>query len=340
MSKNGLYKRADGIYEKILNINGKRVAFRSKDPKEVWMKIARYEEKEEHGPLFSEIAEQWEEYHFPELASNTLKSYRPALKAAQAEFSSIYLKDIKVNNINAYIRKLVKKDYAHKTVTNYLLVLRLIFEYACENGILEHNPCAYAKVPKNLKKTPRRFPTNEEIEIVKNNTALPFGLFFYFILYSGCRLGEALALQWKDIDFAKKEIHINKSVYYDYTPKIKKPKSKAGTRDIILLDRLIDMLLPIKGKPDDLVFPNPKGELWGNKASWVEMDKYRKETSSKVTPHELRHGFATMLYEAGIDIKTSQYFLGHAQASTTLDIYTTLRDEQKRKAADALNSLI
>ena len=66
------------------------------------------------------------------------------------------------------------------------------------------------------------------------------------------------------------------------------------------------------------------GELIRNSNFTRLWDKYRTETGLNITPHQLRHAYATTLYDAGIDIKTAQYLLGHANIQTTMDIYTNL----------------
>lgn len=334
-SAKGLHLRSDGLYEKSKMRNGKRKVFRSRDPDEVWKMYWAYEVEIQDGPDFKTVADDWKSEHFPTLTSNAQKGYAAAYKRAVEEFGDETVKEIKPKRISLYIKSF-SKGRAQKTVTNQLMVIRLILEHACEQGYIDINPAVHVKVPKGLAKEPRRFPTDEEISIVKKSLDKTFGLFFYLVLYSGCRRGEALALKWGDIDFDKKEVHITKSVYYTPEPTIKKPKSDAGNRSVVLLDRLAAVLLPLKGPGDVLLFSN-NGNYHNNSAVDKLMQKYYNETGIHVTPHCLRHGFATMLFEAGIDVKTAQYFLGHAQASTTLDIYTHLREQQKIKAAKSLN---
>ena len=119
-------------------------------------------------------------------------------------------------------------------------------------------------------------------------------------------------------------------------PMIKQPKTAAGCREIVLLDVLAEKLP--KGKPDDLLFPNEKGELMGNMQFQRKWEKYCKETGLKITPHQLRHAYATILFDAGIDDKDAQELLGHANLSTTRDIYTHITQSRKEKTASILNA--
>ncbi len=112
----------------------------------------------------------------------------------------------------------------------------------------------------------------------------------------------------------------------------------ADMRDVPLLDCLVN-LFEHKAS-DELIFPNDKGELIRNGNFTRLWDKYRSETNLKITPHQLRHAYATILYDAGIDIKTAQYLLGHANIQTTMDIYTHLSQSRQDTAADILNSFM
>jgi len=197
--KKKMYQRPDGLYEKILTIDGRRIVFRARSETEVNRKILEYQEQKEKGRPFGEVADEWREKHFPTLAANTLKGYRPACLRAKKFFEDFSLREIQPPDVAEYIDSF-PKTWAQKTYQNYMLVLNLIFEYAAAQGYIQHNPAEYVKIPKGLKKTTRRAPTEREIEIIKNNIDKPGGLLAYFLLYTGCRRGEAQAVQFKDID--------------------------------------------------------------------------------------------------------------------------------------------
>ena len=157
----------------------------------------------------------------------------------------------------------------------------------------------------------------------------------YMALYTGLRRGELCALQWKDIDFEQKLIRVSKSIYWtdDHVPHVKEPKTSAGIREVPLMDSLAEILALRKGKANDYIFGPLKS---------YQIDKgfarFQKETGLGVTLHGLRHGFASILYRNNVDIKTAAYVLGHAQSSTTLEIYTHLMEQDKlRTVRSALN---
>ncbi|MGI5854828.1 MAG: site-specific integrase [Candidatus Merdivicinus sp.] len=145
-------------------------------------------------------------------------------------------------------------------------------------------------------------------------------------------------MQYRDIDRAAKVIHITKSVYYDNNrPMLKTPKTAAGKRDIILLEKLAEHIP--NGAPEDYLF-GWDGALMTQSQFDRSWKAYRTETGLTLTPHQLRHAFATILFEAGIDEKDAQELLGHTSLAMTRDIYTHIRSSRKEKTAAALNQFV
>lgn len=343
-------KRPDGRWAKTITINGKRIWFYSSAPtekaaeKDIKLQLLAYSDTKENGNSFNVIAEKWKNEHFPTLENNSLKNYRPAYRDVVEYFGDTKLKHITASDAEAFIAGLAKKKYAKKTVSTRLLVLNLIFKYAFIKGEIEANPCQYVKVPKNLEKTKREAPTKEELQIVKDNWNLSTaGFLAYFILLTGCRRGEALALTYGDIDKDRRVININKTLeWIGNVPQIKNhPKTDAGRRDIpipqILLDRLLDGK---KHKASELIFKNQNGNTVTNSGVTRMWNTYQKETGLTITPHQLRHAYATILYEAGIDVKAAQSFLGHANIQTTMDIYTHLSEAKKADSVSVLDKFL
>lgn len=332
-------KRKDGLIQRQVTVNGKRKVFYGKSERELNRKIAEYRDEKRRGRLFSTVAEEWEEEHFPTLEYNTLKGYRPALRRAVEEFGEQPVSAIKPKDIERYLLRFAAKGYAQKTVRTQLLVLHLIFTYAVLEGDIEYNPAEPVKVPRGLPKKPRDIPAPEELAAVKKNVNAPFGLFAFFLLYTGCRRGEALALTQRDIDRKSKRIRVNKSVYHESNKAmLKQPKTAAGEREIVLLD-ILAAKLP-KGKPDALLFPNEQGGLMTETQFQRQWERYCQAVGFHITPHQLRHAYATILFDAGLDAKDAQEMLGHANLSTTRDIYTHITQSRRDKTAALLNAAV
>lgn len=229
---------------------------------------------------------------------------------------------------------------SHKTATNYLSILHIIFEYAIQNNYCDSSPAERVNLRYiGRKPTTRRALTNKEIQLIDKNKGTPTGFFAYFLLYTGLRRGEALALQYKDIDFDNKVIHITKSAYYiGNKAQIKAPKTDNGIRDVVLLDRVAE-LIP-HGRPDDYIFNdgNP-AEPKRNKRCETDWMKWRDEIglAEEITPHYMRHTYATILNKQKVDVKTAQHLLGHADIRTTMNIYTHIEQSMLDTALQQLN---
>lgn len=155
------------------------------------------------------------------------------------------------------------------------------------------------------------------------------------IYYTGLRRGEAEGLRYEDIDREAKRIHISRSVYnVSTTPHNKDTKTEAGERSLPLLDALAEAL---PNKKSGYVFSDDGGTTPTPDCKIQRRyEAYQQRTGVSVTPHEIRHGYATALHEAGIDYKTAQELLGHAQLSTTMDIYTDILDKTIDDAANKM----
>lgn len=340
-----LYRRPDGLYEKSITINGKRKVFRGKTEKEVFSKIAEYDAKQNTGPLFFELVNIWEDEYCSKLSPTTIQGYQASKNAALKFFKGMYVKDIQTYDIQQFAESL-SKSFSEHTINNYVSTVSSIFSFAVRSRDfpINFNPCHNARIHLGQAAQERRVATDKEINIIMKNIDKPFGLFPVFLLFTGCRRGEALALTWEDIDLKTDTIHINKSLSWEHCrPFIKSPKTKKGNRSILLLPELKKYL---QTKKRGLVFPNLQGSLMSENQYAKMWDKYYKLSGlkeydenhnlSKLTAHCLRHGYATILYEANVDVKEAQRLLGHAKETTTRDIYTHITERSKDKNAKKL----
>jgi len=288
---------------------------------------------------FTEIADKWADEAFKQLAYRTLSCYTSALKRAKNYFRNSYIEDITHLQIKSYMEYLVTQfDYSKKTIKNYRIVLSMVFKYAIVNDLIENNPVSDVSIPKGLKSTHRLPPSDDEIEKIKNNVNNEFGLFYYFLLYTGIRRGEALALTYEDIDWHNSLIHINKSLYHkNNMPYIKTPKTESGNRYIPLLNPLKEVLNQNK---TGIIFSDEFGNHLTGSQVETKIKWYRRNTGIKCSPHQLRHEYATILHEADIVDKDAQELLGHAQISTTKDIYMHITPKRLQKTAEKLNKYL
>lgn len=333
-AKPKMYRRPDGLYEKVITVKGNRIYFRGKTEKEVERKMLEYQKKIEQGESFSAIAEAWFEEHSATLKPSSLNNYTPAVKRAVDFFGSTPITEIKASDVSRYLMSL-PQSFAQKTMLTHLQIVNMICKYSVVNGAIETNPAEYVQIPRGRKKTRRRPSTPDEVAIIKANVDKPFGLYAFILLCTGCRRGEALALQYRDIDYVRNVIHITKSISYKSNfPNVTSTKTDNSERSVVLLDQLRDKIP--SGKPDDFIFGGKEPmKLSQFKCAW----KHYKDAAglTDLTPHMVRHGYASILHEAGIDAKDAQELLGHANISTTMDIYTHITEKQRAETARKLN---
>jgi hypothetical protein len=164
-----LKRRSDGrLCTTVTDQNGKKLYFYGKTEKEIRQKILTYQQKQEKGKTFEEIANIWWEECEVKLASQTKDSYKPNMNKLLAEFGKMPVKEIKARHITNFVNKLANKGYAQKTVTNHKLICNLILNCAILENEIEINPCACVKLPKNLNKQKRSSATVDEEKIILN----------------------------------------------------------------------------------------------------------------------------------------------------------------------------
>ena len=335
-------RRKDNLWQEVVtyidNTGHKRQKyFYGKSKAAVNRKIAEWNESHEKqkSPPFTDIADDWWETTEPNIAENTKKGYRPALRRAKEYFGTKPIDEIRPVDINAFITSFVKDNHvADKTARTQLGVVNMIFKHGVACGAVESNPARDLDVPKHLSHSKREMPSECDIRAVKASVDKPFGLFAYMAMYTGCRRNELLALTWDDINLEERTITINKSLYQvNGHIHVKLPKSEKGIRTLPIMDALLPHLRPSEG----LVFKNPTTGGYIHDGTFTLLwERYKAVSGVTCTPHQLRHCYATMLFEAGVSESDAQELLGHAQISTTKDVYTHIRESRKKAVRESL----
>ena len=266
------------------------------------------------------------------------------------------LKDLKAYHLQDIINQMAQSGKSTSTMKKVKQTAARIMETALERDLIMRNVFSKVKVPSVEPKERRALSEDEKALLTATWEKHRMGLPAMIMMYCGLRRGEVLALRWNDIDIGNKVLHVNKSVeLFQNQPRIKKPKSKAGLRDVPIPNILIDIL---NSAPHTypLVCPDAKGCLmtdmayrraWNSYRSFLNSEAgghpgrnhvERKQVLDNITAHMLRHTYASTLYDAGVDIKSAQIFLGHANIELTLEVYTHLSQFKKDEAISSLNA--
>ncbi len=254
----------------------------------------------------------------------TIKSYQLDLTDFFGYIESKKINYLTITNhdVRGYLKYLDSCNLKNSTISRRISTLRTFYNYLVDENIVENNVFHNVKNPKLEKKLPNYLNYNEMEELLESidistTEGLEKRLLIEMFYSTGCRVSEMINVKISDIDFTNKTIRImgkgskERIVYFgDYASKY--------------LENYLS-----KVKCDKYLFTNKKGEkLTINEVEQIVKD-IMKHISIKthVTPHTLRHTFATHLLNNGADIKTVQELLGHANLSTT-GIYTHVSSDR------------
>ena len=215
---------------------------------------------------------------------------------------------------------------------------RTALEKAVTEGLITANPAIGCRLPPKKAKEMQVLTQAEIKRFLIQAREEGYYEFFILELTTGMRRGEILGLQWKDINFSTCELHIRRQVVKKGTHTlISQPKTKSSIRTIILPPDMMDILAEHKKTATcEWVFPSPvkEGEPRNPASLYGKFQKILKRAQcKKVRFHDLRHTFATMALENGIDIKTLSAMIGHISTETTLNIYSHITDTMQKQAA-------
>ena len=334
-------RRADGRYVKAVvdRRTGKKIYFYGKTERELTHKLLEYTERAECGRTFAEVADEWWSSVYDGFAAQTLRGYKPAYARALSELGSSYIKEITPREMLAIFKRMAQQGYTKKTISNQRIIYNQIFDYAVVNGDIQFNPCASVKIPSNAKKSTAIKPatTSEEEKIL--NSEHPW-LFPIFALLTGLRKQEILALQWKDVDFENNIIAVTKAVeHLGKKPNIKSTKTESGIREVPLLEMLKERIIKERGPAESYIFSDDNGKTPLSEHRFERLYKnYCAAVGISCSSRQLRHSYATVAVEEEISPKDLQNALGHADISTTMNVYAAARKKSIEKVARKLNS--
>lgn len=363
-----MIKRKDGLLEERFNdpVTGKRKSVYGKTKAEVKRKLAEYQSRQEKGITVNDGLDLWLAVKAKEVSYKTYEGYQAPVNRIREQFGAEYANTITPVQIQAFINAYVAKGYAKSTVHRPLDVLRMLYDFliTTEGSGVKTNPTIGVRLPKNLKQENRDLAPREAIEIIKANVSHPFGLYPFFQMYSGLRDQELLALTDADIDRENKTINIDKALSWQSNqPVIKETKTENGVRTVILLSPLADVLPDFKGY---LFSQNGDGESplsktafrkrWCGYCQDVGLATYeivkhkstgkngrtyeKKVWHNTIVPYQLRHEFATLCFDAGLDPKDAADLMGHSSEEITRKWYTHIQEQRRKQSRNKLESFV
>ncbi len=245
-------------------------------------------------------------------------------------FGNLDLREFTARDVERYkVEKI--KTLSPKTVNNHLAVLKKLFNSALDWDLLDRNPIARVKKLREAE-SEWHFLSREDSERFLASLDGRWRPLFATLLWTGLRLGEALALRREDILWDQEKIVVRRSVFRGQfgTPKSGKP------REVPMNSRLKAVLKAAAHDRSELVFCTPQGGLLDPaNVKRPFFAALKRAGLPRIRIHDLRHSFASQLAIAGVPIKVIQELLGHQSMTMTLR-YAHLLPETRRDAVEVL----
>lgn len=250
------------------------------------------------------------------------------------------------------------KKLAPKTILHHHRLISSILETAIKWQVLYSNPCDRVETPKVDKKEARYLDEYQAMELMNylESEPLQYKTMITVLLYSGMRRGELCGLEWADIDFDNCIVDINKSSLYLKNKGIYKDETKNVSSNRVIKIPPFVMKLIAEHKTSQSIERYQLGDQWieSNKlfvqwngkpihpatvTNWFK-DFIKRNNLPDITLHSLRHTNASLMIANGVDLRTVSKRLGHAQMSTTTDIYTHAIKTADERASDVLDDIL
>jgi len=328
------------------------------------------ENKQQPTPLFKECAKAWIEITVPATCKeSTEDDYQLILdKHVLPVFGDVTVDEIAGGKIKEFLLRKVNDGYAASTVTHLKNVVSGVLTQAKDDGHIVANPALdlgknFMKKIKDAIKS-RKVSNGEEGEGEPDpltqkelklllDTAQEHYLehypLFLFLARTGVRAGEALGLQWGDIDFNGRFVHLKRSLSRGAISTLKGKRSRRVDMSLqlagVLKDHLVEckkkgMILGLGGYPE-FVFTNSVGNPvvlnnWRKRVFWKALEKAKLR---RVRIHDLRHTYATLRISKGDSITDVCGQLGHHSTKFTLDFYNHWMPGKKKSEVDELDDV-
>lgn len=292
---------------------------------------------------------------------STTRSNELAVRRLVAFMGDAALADVVKSDVQRFADTV--RDMSFSSVKKIQMAVQNIFREAVADRLIIFDPTLKVDWSYASRGSHRALSEWEVDLITQHWREHRFGLLVMLMLYAGLRRGEVLALTWGDIDFDSNLIHVQHGVHFEVNAPIRgAPKTPCSVRDVPIVPPLRRALESVRGQSDELICVGAAGQpvtgsIWASSwRAWMNVmsNILNGDTRLPVAPgrrsdkdpecrrrfdiraHDLRHTFASMLYDAGVDVKTAQRLLGHASPEITLRLYTHLSEQRRQSGIECI----
>ena len=301
----------------------------------------------------------FETYSRPNIRVSTAENYGnmienhivPAIGAIKLrQLSSLHIQrmynDTKTGGRVRRFEKTTDLTLSNSFVRGIHMMLHNCLQQAVKERLIPYNPCDNCRIPKKEKAEMKIIPPEKVGAYLKEAEQYGVLPIFYLELTSGLRRGELLALLWEDLDVESRILTINKQVTrQDGELLVSVPKTQNSIRKVAVPQQTVDLLIAGHARHPDspYLFMSPKtGGMWSPESIARIHKKLLAAAGidTRVRFHDLRHTFATLAMQSGVDAKTLASMLGHYSAGFTLDTYTHVTHQMQQGAADKIGGFM
>ena len=260
------------------------------------------------------------------------------------DLQKLYKKLLEGGRVDRIESKRQPKGLSAKTVRNIHQIISSALKLAADQRLIARNPADGCALPKVERREMQTLPAAQLASFLREVKESGVFALYYIDLTTGLRRGELLGLKWEDVDLEKGELRVRRQIGRVGGEVLEMPlKTKNAYRTLSLAADAIDVLKEQKRKAgnSEWVFPSPAGGPMSPDSVLHMLHRVLKRAGlPEVRFHDLRHTFATLALQNGVDVKTVSGMLGHFSAGFTLDIYAHVTTSAKREAAKTMGNVL
>lgn len=273
---------------------------------------------------------------------STIRSYDQNLRIRVLETLGAHrLSDLHRSDLQRFVEQLVGEGHAASTIHGSIAAVHVIFRREVSHGRLAVDPTQGLSLPA-IRNGRYRFADSQEAAALVEALPVEDQALWATALYAGLRRGELMALDWSSVDLASGVIHVERS--WDDKEGFIAPKSAKGRRKVPIAAGLRGFLLQHKlrqGRAEGLAFGRTTTRPFAPYVPQKRADKaWEAAGLTRLTLHDGRHTFASLMIAAGVNAKALSTFMGHANITVTLDRYGHLFPGSEEEAAGLLDAYL
>lgn len=356
-------RRKDKLYEKTLQINGKRMHFYGTTSAQATLKRDAYKKMMQECPLYkekvtlSEWLTAWLSSVKSDISPSTYENYSILMNKhiMRAQIGNLMIQDLKPSMFRTYWQQMLDTGLSPRTVIYVHTIVSQALKQAVLDGLIPVNPLSLVHRPRCVKREIKALSKDQIKLLLSHLKNKILNRIARFALATGMRREEILGLRWSDVNFERNTVSVNQTVIRCGKDTVISPTTKTAashrtisidphTVDLLHAQHAYDLRQKIKSAAYhdyDLVFCTESGSPYTPDYPSRAIKNVLKQIGlGEFSFHSFRHTHATMLLQAGVHFKIVQYRLGHSSFQMTMDTYSHVTPEMEGEVVSVLEKIL